>query len=166
MKTKKQIIKLLAILLLTTGIWSCKIPAVSNRIENKSVPTQYLQSRDSNTVAGMNWREFFGDDNLAALIDTALKYNQELNITLQEIQISRNEIQARKGEYLPFVGVTAGLGFEKEARYTRHGAVDEAIEIKPQKEMPKILPDYLVGLSASWELDVWKKLRSARQSAV
>lgn len=166
MKTKKQIIKLLAILLLTTGIWSCKIPAVSNRIENKSVPTQYLQSRDSNTVAGMNWREFFGDDNLAALIDTALKNNQELNITLQEIQISRNEIQARKGEYLPFVGVTAGLGFEKEARYTRHGAVDEAIEIKPQKEMPKILPDYLVGLSASWELDVWKKLRTARQSAV
>jgi multidrug efflux system outer membrane protein len=42
---------------------------------------------------------------LVALIDTALKNNQELNITLQEIEIARNEIRARKGEYLPFVGV-------------------------------------------------------------
>jgi len=50
---------------------------------------------------------------LSALIDTALHNNQELNITLQEIEISQNEISARKGEYLPFVNLGGGAGVEK-----------------------------------------------------
>jgi outer membrane protein, multidrug efflux system len=94
-----------------------------------------------------------------------LKRNQELNITLQEIEIRRNEVRARKGEYLPFVDIRGGAGFEKEGRYTRHGAVDEDLEIKPGTKVPEPLPDFMVGAFASWELDVWKKLRNAKKGA-
>jgi outer membrane protein TolC len=113
----------------------------------------------------MQWRNYFTDADLIALIDTALRNNQELNITLQEIEISKNEIMARKGEYLPFVNIGGAAAIEKEGRFTRHGAVDEAVEMKPGKPIPKILPDFRIGAYASWELDVWRKLRNAKKAA-
>jgi NodT family efflux transporter outer membrane factor (OMF) lipoprotein len=100
------------------------------------------------------------------LIDTALKNNQELNITLQEVEIAGNEILARKGEILPNVGLQAGAGFEKVGRYTSQGAGDASTEIKPGKEVPDVLPDYMIGLYAHWEADIWKKLHNAKKAAV
>ncbi|MGN6476010.1 MAG: TolC family protein, partial [Flavipsychrobacter sp.] len=92
--------------------------------------------------------------------------NQELNITLQEIQITRNEIRARKGEYLPFLGIRAGGGVDKVARYTNIGAMEANTEIEPGKEMPEPLPDYMIAATASWEADIWGKLHNAKRAAV
>lgn len=100
------------------------------------------------------------------LIDTALSNNQELNIVMQEIQISRNEVRARKGEYLPFVRLEGAAGLEKPARYTRWGALAANTEIEPGKEMPDPLPDFLAGAFATWEVDIWNKLHNAKDAAV
>src|SRR5687767_4500531 len=114
------------------------ITHVSLKKENNSTPASYETSNvvlpgrtDSVNIAKINWKKYFDDENLIALIDTALRKNQELNITLQEIEISKNEIRARKGEYLPFVDIGVAVGTEKSARFTRYGAVDENLEIKP-----------------------------------
>src|SRR5688572_24744510 len=136
------------------------------KTENRSVPLSYNSSYDSTNVTRFKWREYFNDENLIALIDTALNKNQELNITLQEIEINRNEVRARKGEYLPFVGVRAGAGVEKEGRFTRFGAVDENIDIAPGTAFPEPFTDYAVGLYTSWEIDIWKKLRSAKKASL
>lgn len=146
--------------------WACKTPELTSRKENTSTPASYAGSTDSTNSAKIQWREYFTDPDLIAIIDTALKNNQELNIVLQEIEISKNEIRARKGEYLPFVNLGAGIGIDKSGDYTRNGAVEENLEIKPGKEFPKPLPDFMVGVYASWELDVWKKLRNAKKAAV
>jgi NodT family efflux transporter outer membrane factor (OMF) lipoprotein len=136
------------------------------KVENNAVPGSYADSRDTTNTADIRWREFFTDPYLVALIDTALANNQELNIVLQEIEISRNEIRARKGEYLPFVNVGVGAGVEKVGRYTHQGASDAATEYEPGKEMPDPLQDYFVGALASWEVDIWHKLRNAKKSAI
>jgi outer membrane protein TolC len=47
----------------------------------------------------MQWRNFFTNKNLQNLIDTALQNNQELQITLQEIEIAKNEARIRQGFY-------------------------------------------------------------------
>ncbi|PZR13834.1 MAG: RND transporter, partial [Flavobacterium psychrophilum] len=77
-----------------------------------------------------------------------------------------NEIKARKGEYLPFVGLQGGAGLEKVGKYTRNGATESNLEILPGKENPEPLPDYMVGAYANWELDIWGKLRNAKKAAV
>lgn len=145
---------------------ACKTPALVQKTENNAVPTQFADSSDSTNSGKISWRTFFSDPNLNALIDSAFKNNQELNITLQEIEISNNEINARKGEYLPFVGLKSGLGVEKAARYTNIGASEATTEIKPGKETPEPLPDALVGAYAHWEVDIWHKLRNAKKAAV
>lgn len=143
-------------------------PRLATKNENKTTPLTYGNgyTTDTANMARTQWRNYFTDPYLAALIDTALKNNQELNITLQEIEISRNEVRARKGEYLPFVGIRAGAGVEKTPRYTSTGAGDAATEITPGKEMPDPLPDFLLGVYATWEVDVWHKLRNAKKAAV
>ena len=145
---------------------ACKIPAVVEKTENKAVPAGYSNSQDSTNSANIQWRTYFTDPYLNALIDTALKNNQELNITLQEMSITRNEIQARKGEYLPFVGVKAGAGIDKKARYTPQGAAEKNIEIAPGKETPEPLGDLLLAAYASWEVDIWHKLHNATKASV
>jgi outer membrane protein, multidrug efflux system len=150
----------------SAAIAGCITPQVALKKENRSLPANYLASADSTNTGRINWRDYFDDENLIALIDSALRRNQELNITLQEVQISQNEIRARKGEYLPFVDVGASAGVEKAGRFTRYGAVDENIEIEPGTAFPEPFNDYRLGLSASWEIDIWKKLRNAKKSAV
>lgn len=145
---------------------ACKVPSITEGNPGNKLPAQYGAESDSTNTAKVSWRSYFNDPYLVALIDTALKNNQELNITLQEIEIARNEIKARKGEYLPFVGVKAGAGFEKVGRYTSRGASEATTDIKPGKEMPEPLPDFMAGIAATWEVDIWHKLRNAKKAAV
>lgn len=157
----------LALTLSTLVFQSC-VPTKTIRNEKKDLPEQFqnVVSKDTTNSANMKWKEFFNDANLTALIDTALVNNQELNIMLQQVDIAKNEIQARKGEYLPFVGIQAAAEVEKVGRYTSQGANDANTEIKPGQEFPEPLQNYKVGAFATWELDVWKKLRNSKKAAV
>lgn len=148
------------------AVLACKTPSLVEKTTNSTIPESYNNTQDTANITSVKWKEFFSDPYLAALIDTALKNNQELNIVLQEIDISQNEIRARKGEYLPFVNFRAGAGAEKSGRYTRHGAVEEQIDIKAGEEFPEPLTDFLLAADVSWEVDIWKKLRNAKKAAV
>lgn len=163
--TRRIIYQCLGVGLIAIGISACA-PTVTLKTENKSVPASYTNSQDSTNSAKIKWKEYFNDPNLAALIDSALKNNQELNIITQEINITKNEIRARKGEYLPSVNLKAGGGVDKVGRYTRDGALEANTEIEPGEEFPEPFSDLMISAYASWELDVWKKLRNAKQVAM
>ncbi len=145
---------------------SCKVPAIVQQTENRSVPASFNNGKDTVNMAMVQWRNFFTDKYLAALVDTALKNNQEMKITLQEIEIARNEIRAKHAALLPTVGARAGIGVEKVGRYTSQGAGDASTEIKPGQEMPEPLTDHIVSAYASWEVDIWKKLRNSKKAAI
>lgn len=145
----------------------CKAPSVVQKDENKNVPAVYANaSADTTNTGKVQWRSYFKDENLKNLIDVALQNNKELNITLQEIQIARSEVRARKGEYLPFFGFNAGASLDKPGRYTSTGSGEATTEIMPGKETPDPLSNYGFGLSASWEIDIWNKLHNAKKAAL
>jgi outer membrane protein, multidrug efflux system len=154
------------LLLATMAIASCQVPKVVQRSADRSVPTAFGDANDTANIAAVPWKQFFGDPNLVNLIDTALKRNQELNITLQEIEIAKNEVLFREGALHPSVSARLGIGVEKVGRYTSQGAGDASTEIKPGKEMPDPLPDFTTAGYASWEVDIWKKLKNARKAAI
>lgn len=145
---------------------ACSIPARVERSASISLPAAYNSSQDTTNTARVTWRQFFTDTYLTALIDTALLHNQELHITLQEIEIARSEARARKGEYLPFLGIRGGAGADKVGRYTQRGSSEATTDIKPGKETPEPLPDFYLGAFATWEVDIWHKLRNNRKAAV
>jgi len=143
---------------------SCKTPAIVASKSDVALPESFTDSKDTTNMAKQSWKTFFKDKNLVALIDTALQNNQELKITMQEIEIAKNDIRIRKGALLPTVGVRAGAGVEKVGRYTSQGAGDASTEIKPGIEMPDPLQDYTLAAYAHWEVDIWKKLRNSKKS--
>lgn len=161
----KYYIPVTAILILLS-LAGCKTSNLAQKEVNTTVPESYSTSKDTINSGIMNWKDYFVDAHLNTLIETALQNNQELNITLQEIEISKNEIRARKGEYLPFIGLRGGAGVEKVGRYTSQGANDANTEIKPGVETPEPLQDYMVGAYATWEIDIWNKLHNAKKSAI
>lgn len=147
-------------------ITSCKVPAIIEQAENRSVPVSFGSGADTVNTAAVQWRNFFTDPQLQQLIDTALKNNQELRMTLQEIEIARADIRVKQGALLPTVGARAGIGVEKVGRYTSQGAGDASTEILPGKEVPDPLMDYTVAAYANWEIDIWKKLRTSKRAAI
>ncbi|MBE7170777.1 MAG: efflux transporter outer membrane subunit [Williamsia sp.] len=145
---------------------SCKVPAITQVSENRTVPSTYGVSGDTTNMSSVSWKTFFTDPNLVNLIDTALTRNQELNITLQEIEIAKNDVLLRQGPLRPYLSARVGASVEKVGRYTSQGAGDASTEIKPGEEVPDILTDYAPTLYASWEVDIWKKLRNAKKAAI
>jgi NodT family efflux transporter outer membrane factor (OMF) lipoprotein len=151
---------------LALAVAACKTPELVQRNVNRAVPATYNNSStDTLSTAKLRWQEFFSDPNLKALIDTALQRNQELNITRQELQIARNEVQIRKGDYLPSVSLGARADMGKPGRYTLQGATEEQVRIRDDHANPTPLANYQLGAFASWEVDIWHKLRNARKSA-
>ena len=153
---------------LALAVGACKTPELVVKNESRNTPASYATAttaQDSLNTARIEWKKFFPDPNLQALIEAGLQNNQELNITLQEIEIARNEIRARKGEYLPFVGLGIRTDVEKVGRYTLQGATEEKVDIRENRRTPNPLTNFQVGAFATWEVDIWHKLRNAKKAA-
>lgn len=157
---------LAAALAVCLAVASCKVPALTEVTPDKNTPGSFGNGTDTTNTAIVQWRNFFTDPNLQRLIDTALKYNQELRMTLQEIEIARSDIKIKHAALLPAVTGGVGAGVEKVGRYTSQGAGDASTEIEPGKEVPDVLADFTIAAYATWEVDIWKKLRTSKQAAI
>lgn len=154
----------IALCLVVGGGCSRLLDQAKARDANQEVPEDFGAAQGpkdarATLVAQKHWNEFFADPHLKALIETALENNQELNIRVQEIIIAKNEIAGRRGEYLPELHAGVGAGIEKVGKYTSQGVSDEAHDV------PEHLPNFTFGLAASWEIDIWGKLRNAAKAA-
>ena len=145
---------------MATGCLRIPKPAMGMaRPPNRVVPDSFAGQSDTRTSGMIAWRDFFEDAHLVALVDAALKQNQELNIAIQETVVANAEVMARRGEYLPKVGFGLGPGVERVGTFTSQGQADERSEIGP------ILQKHEFGLYASWEIDVWGRLRNLANAA-
>lgn len=164
-KLKKYIIFTTVFLLLLQGC----VPMLQNErsLDTKDivVPKHFNNATgdkgkiSSKNIIQENRKLLFDDRNLNELINIAIKNNQELHILDQEISIAKNDVMARRGEYWPTIGFNGGYEFEKVGEHTSQGASDDIASVD------KRLQNRRVGLVSSWEIDIWKKLRNAAQSA-
>ncbi len=167
MKMKQCNIKIVVVTFVLVFLNSCSIPKVALKENEVKLPTNYSSSSiDSTSSAEIKWKNFFEDANLNQLIEAALLNNKELNVLIQKVAISQNEIQVRKGEYLPTMNFGAGADVSKVGEFTRNGAVEHSLTIQEDEKFPDPLANYQVGLYSSWEIDIWKKLRNSKKVAV
>jgi NodT family efflux transporter outer membrane factor (OMF) lipoprotein len=102
---------------------------------------------------------------LIRLIHQALHGNRELKILNQEVQIAANEIVARSGAYLPFLSIGAGVGLDRVSNRTIEGAAIRDDEFLPGKLFSNPYGNYLGGINVTWQLDIYRQLRNARDAA-
>ena len=153
----------------------CKIPELCRATAGAVLPDLYMGADNKvdpnidfislDNSAQLGYREFFDDQTLTSLIDESLSGNQELKILAQDVRIANLDVLRRSGAYLPFVNLGGLAGLDKPSRFSPWGAVDDQLTAAPGKGFPDPLPNFMVAANVSWEIDIWKKLRNARDAA-
>lgn len=144
---------------------SCHLPTLREAPPGPNLPESFNGRASEENSAELGVPEFFNDPVLTCMIEEALVGNQQLKILGEEIQIANNEILKRKGAYLPFFNLRAGASVMKPSLYTPQGAVEGQLQPIPGTGFPNPLPNFLIGTEISWEVDIWRRLRNARDAA-
>jgi multidrug efflux system outer membrane protein len=106
-------------------------------------------------LADIGWREFFPDERLQALIETALENNRNLRRAVLDIEQARALYDIRVSERLPEVGAASSA-----ARTRTPGGLSPT-------GSPAVRTQYEVGVVVSaWELDFFGRLQSLSEAAL
>ena len=144
---------------------SCGIPQLRPPFAGRDLPETFngVTSEDNSSQVPID--EFFNDPVLTGLIDQGLTGSLPLKILNEDIQIANNEVWGRTGAYLPLVTIGGGARLDKFSQYTLLGA-DNAQNLLPNgSHFPRPLPDFLGAADLSWQIDIWRQLRNARDAA-
>jgi NodT family efflux transporter outer membrane factor (OMF) lipoprotein len=114
--------------------------------EHIDLPPQWRAGQQPDTVAG-DWLALFNDPALAAIIAEAMAHNLDLRQAAQGVLIAEQNLVRVGAQLLPQVGAEAG------AKVLREHNVSSTND------------STLAYASASWELDLWGRLRSERAAA-
>lgn len=164
MKSRLHLAPLLAVLLASAG--GCGTLNTDLSVPEKEIPKTFPNQKGEATIADINWRQYFADPLLVKLIDTSVRNNLDLQIALQRIEMSRSSVKLANGALLPKVALNVGGGVRKFGLYTMDGAGNASTYITPGQIVPENLTDIFLGMQASWEVDVWGKLRNQRKAAI
>ncbi|MBD1431891.1 efflux RND transporter permease subunit [Sphingobacterium sp. DN00404] len=174
---KERVITNVVTLLAITGlIVSCSVPKQLEKGTHAELPTQFngdsltLVDADTTNIAYQPWKDVFTDPYLKELIDSALVYNYDLQQAVQRIEIAQASFKQRKAALLPSLDLAAEAGLRKYGFYTEEGIGNYdsnfSENLKDDEKIPEpAIPDYFVGVRASWELDLWGKLRAHKNAA-
>jgi multidrug efflux system outer membrane protein len=104
---------------------------------------------DSNTMANVPWTQLFPDTLLQSLISEGLKNNPDLQVALTRIRVAQVNLLQSKAAFLPDVDATLSATAQKlttsQAGHSRQ---------------------YEAYAGASWEMDIWGKLKSGKRAQV
>lgn len=109
-------------------------------------------SIDSANIATIPWNEFFSDPLLCSLIDSVLVNNIDLQVAIKNVEKSFQYLRQRRSEMAPSLSTGA-----------MPGSMGSVSGLMRQHSTPSWSAD--VSLGATWEIDIWGKLLSAKRAA-
>lgn len=112
---------------------------------------------DTNSIAHYNWKQFFNDPTLTALIDEGLKNNFDLRIAIKNIDIAQSYLKQARVELGPSFNIQAKAGVNDPSLNSLQGQAFS---------QHTTLNDFTLQGNFSWELDIWGKLRYQRKAAL
>lgn len=110
---------------------------------------------DAPTALELPWRDFFTDEKLQQVIQTALDNNRDLRLAALNVELTRALYGIQRNELYPAVYATAGGGEQRSsADLTSSG-------------YPRTAEQYEVNLGIlSWEIDFFGRLRNVKDQAL
>ncbi|MFI3258986.1 MAG: TolC family protein [Rikenellaceae bacterium] len=104
----------------------------------------YLTAVDQTTsIASLEWRELFTDSKLQSLIETALENNTDLNVAQLSVEQAEVALKTARLSYLPSVNLQGSYS----------------------PKMSGNSESYSVGVAASWEIDLFGRIRNAKEQS-
>jgi multidrug efflux system outer membrane protein len=160
-KMKNYITKIVMSAILITTIISCKVSkdietpkdAFPENFRNASV------SKDTTSIADVEWKNFFTEKDIIELIDSAVARNNDLQIATKNIEIAQYRFTQSKWGNVPQVNlnVSASTSNPSDNSFTGKN-LGQALG-------QNHIDDYSAGATLSWEADIWGKIRNQKKGA-
>lgn len=100
---------------------------------------------DTTSIANLSWKDMFKDPLLQNLIEVGLSNNFDLKIAMSRIKLANASLALSKSAFYPSLSANASVGLSQK--------IDSVVKTT-----------YQLGLSSSWEFDIWGKLSSAEEA--
>lgn len=143
--------KLVTVSLVALLVSGCMVGPDYTRPVVDVPPAWRLSEQDAKDLANSTWWDQFGDPVLADLIATALRENKDLLIASARIDEYAGRYGVARSQLFPQLGV--GAAADKQKNVPSGGVAKE------------IYSTYDTLLSASWEIDLWGKIRRQSEAA-
>lgn len=140
----------IALVLLTVVTTSCGVVTKQYQSPDKKLTDSLyrdVKSQDTTSLAEMPWQKLFPDAQLQSLITEGIENNTDMRVAIENMNIAQAGLRQSKMAFLP--GVNANVQGGKSYKDATNVDVNQ----------------WQAGLSASWEVDIWGKLTSAKRSA-
>ena len=101
----------------------------------------------------VSWWESLGDAQLSALVNDAMQHNNDVGIAIANLERARSDLRGAGLELLPDIGSSISASDQRLADAAAIGFSDNRFT------------QYQAGFDASWELDLFGRLRQQRLAA-
>ena len=155
----KLCLKYTALVLTIIGVTvSCKVTKPYQRPDlNTNDLFRGQNATDTTTIANMPWETLFADTILKALIHEGLYNNLNLKVAVQKIYEAQATFGQSKAAFLPNLSGNASA--------TRSKLSAASLDYPAGTTISTLTTAYQLGLSTSWEADIWGQLSSAKKAA-
>jgi multidrug efflux system outer membrane protein len=135
---------------------ACTLGPDYQRPDIKSPAAFQYEPKDAAATADTPWWQQFQDPVLEQLIDEALKHNTNVQIAAANVEQAAAFLTQTRSQLFPAVGYGAGAQRER----TREPAFASLIP-----NYPNPASAYQAALQASWEIDLWGRIRRQSEAA-
>jgi len=139
--------------LLALVLAGCMVGPDYQRPEIQSPDAFEQQTKEGESIANLKWWELYEDPQLKQLIEVALRENNNLAIAIARIEEARAQYGFVRADLYPRVDAQFGA--------TRGDSIGQLI---PGANIG-ITENYVLAGSASWEIDLFGKLRRSSEAA-
>jgi outer membrane protein, multidrug efflux system len=142
--------------LLTLALFGCAMGPNYRRPSVETPPSWRFEEKQAREVANPRWWEQFEDPVLNDLIEAALKENKDVKMAAARVEEFRGRHVTTRAALFPQVGAGENAG---RSRNSERGLSPGLSGV----ENP--VDTYQVFINASWEIDLWGKLRRSTEAA-
>ena len=151
---KNYLRQISVLLLLVLIVVSCK---VTRSYETPAANTNELfrdaNISDTNTIASLKWNEVFTDTSLQRLIAEGITRNLDMQVAYTRVQQAEAYYSQAGAAFFPTLNGNTSVGRSKFSAGQGFGA-------RPS------ITQYQLGLSSSWEADIWGRLSANRRASL
>ncbi|HXX58432.1 MAG TPA: efflux transporter outer membrane subunit [Thermodesulfovibrionales bacterium] len=149
-------ILLLSFILITSG---CMVGPNYQRPQVDTPQTWRFEDKEAKDVANTAWWEQFNDPVLNDLIHVALEENKDVKIAAARVEQFIGQYETTRAALFPQVSAGALYGRQRVSQLTGPLPLQESPGSNPTFNSSELF------LNASWEIDLWGKLRRATEAA-
>ncbi len=157
----KKYINTLAPFLILVILAGCKV-SKDVAIPKAAIPESFrnASTADTSSIGSISVKNFFTEEGVQRLIDTALLRNYDMQIALKNIESAEVLFKQSKLGNIPELTLQVTANANRPSDNSLNGLS------AGQFLKTNVIQDYNANLGLAWEADIWGKIKSRKQAAL